>query len=949
MGALLLVVASGCTGPEPLRVAFMGPTSGPGAAGALAAVRAVELVLDGVNAAGGVDGRRLDLVVYDDGNDPERARANAAAIVDEASAIAVIDHSLRASSVAAGPVFQAGGLPVVTSAATSVTLTQDSSWYFRTIYNDRTQGRALAAYVRYALAAGSIGIVHDTEPYGAYLSDVIQDAAAEVELEVGGVWAFDPDAADLAGRFEVIAAAATEVAPQVLLLATGLESAVELVKLLRDRDFGGEIMVADSLASQAFAAGFRRLPEERSRPGFYTDGIYAAVPFLFDGAHRRAAEFAGDFTARFDEAPDWHAALAADAAMVVTEALRRAQLSVGAGAMQGDRAALRAALADIGPVAPVAGITGPIWFDSSGDVEKPVPMGLFLNGDIVSAFAQLSALPAAGAEDGNDQVLDPARLFSFGDQLLYRTELAHVGARARRFDEQRLSEGLFEVEFDIWFRHQGDRDVEDIVFTNAVNPVELGDPVDEHIREGRHYRLFSTRGLFRADTNMASYREHILSVDFRHRERDRLDLILAFDPVGMNLSGVVTRAQRVARGRDLLGADSAWAVSDVFFDEEVADEPTLGHPDYLHGARPMRHFSKMSIGVVLKPAALTLRGSLPAGASGQVAAAALVASLLLFFVGRRTTSPQIFGLQAGAILVLLVAVETPMADWALREGNPRLVTQLSRAFDLLWWLIPALLLVLAIERLGWRRAEERSGTQVPSLLRWSVASTVFLLASFGVVAFVYGHTMTGLLATSGVVAMIVGLAIQLNITNLFAGVALNLERPFAVGDWIMIHGRRPEPEDSVIGMVIDINWRTTRLRTTDGSVVVIPNGSISEKTITNFMRPGEASRFALSFTVDERVPTDTVIGVIREAVGEVTGVDRPGPVSDPAPSVRINRVTEMGIEYTVRYWIVPRQVSPHQARHIVNESVLRGLCDAGIGLAHPRRVYEKRTTEGTGR
>ena len=50
---------------------------------------------------------------------------------------------------------------------------------------------------------------------------------------------------------------------------------------------------------------------------------------------------------------------------------------------------------------------------------------------------------------------------------------------------------------------------------------------------------------------------------------------------------------------------------------------------------------------------------------------------------------------------------------------------------------------------------------------------------------------------------------------------MNLERPFRVGDWIMIHGRTPDPDASVIGMVIDINWRTTRLKTADDTVIVI--------------------------------------------------------------------------------------------------------------------------------
>jgi branched-chain amino acid transport system substrate-binding protein len=183
--------------------------------------------------------------------------------------------------------------------------------------------------------------------------------------------------------------------------------------------------------------------------------------------------------------------------------------------------------------------------------------------------------------------------------------------------------------------------------------------------------------------------------------------------------------------------------------------------------------------------------------------------------------------------------------------------------------------------------------------------------------------------------------VQLNITNIFAGVALNLERPFRVGDWIMIHGRTPDPDASVIGMVIDINWRTTRLKTADDTIIVIPNGVISEKIITNFEAPSEMSRFELYFTVDQSVPHERVIDVIRAGVNVVVGAEKGGPLAEPPPKVRIDRVDETGIVYVVRYRILPSEVSPLQARHNINESVLRHLREAGIELAYPRRrIYE---------
>ncbi len=288
-----------------------------------------------------------------------------------------------------------------------------------------------------------------------------------------------------------------------------------------------------------------------------------------------------------------------------------------------------------------------------------------------------------------------------------------------------------------------------------------------------------------------------------------------------------------------------------------------------------------------------------------------------------------------------MTAEPVLGNWLNGSTTSSQLAQLTRSFGVLWWIVPAFLVTVAIQRFVWRPAEARTGTPVPTLLRYFVAFIIFALALFGVVAFVFDYRLTGLLATSGVLAMIIGLAVQLNITNIFAGVALNLERPFRVGDWIMIHGRTPDPDASVIGMVIDINWRTTRLKTADDTEIVIPNGVISEKTITNFNAPSEMSRFQLYFTVDQSVLHERVIDVIQAGVNAVIGAEKGGPLAEPAPKVRIDRVNETGIVYVVRYRILPSDVSPRQARHNINESVLRQLREAGIELAYPgRRIYE---------
>jgi hypothetical protein len=141
-------------------------------------------------------------------------------------------------------------------------------------------------------------------------------------------------------------------------------------------------------------------------------------------------------------------------------------------------------------------------------------------------------------------------------------------------------------------------------------------------------------------------------------------------------------------------------------------------------------------------------------------------------------------------------------------------------------LLIAFLLIHVIEILLWRRMEKKAGQSIPNLVRGMVAFIIYTIAFFMIVAFVFGKTLTGLLATSGVLAMVIGLAIQMNISNIFSGLAINLERPFKIGDIVKIDGH--------LGKVENMNWRTTRIRSVWNWSVTIPNHQAAETIILNY-------------------------------------------------------------------------------------------------------------------
>jgi small-conductance mechanosensitive channel/CRP-like cAMP-binding protein len=226
--------------------------------------------------------------------------------------------------------------------------------------------------------------------------------------------------------------------------------------------------------------------------------------------------------------------------------------------------------------------------------------------------------------------------------------------------------------------------------------------------------------------------------------------------------------------------------------------------------------------------------------------------------------------------------------------------------------------------------------QVPRLLKDLTAFLIYAIAGTGVMAFVFQKPVTGFWATSGVAGIVLGIALRNIILDVFTGLAVNLDRPYTIGDWIMIVDNPGDKDGNLIGCVEEINWRTTRLRTASNNMLVVPNNIMGQKVVTNFMAPGEESRFELEFTLDFSVPSERAIRVLTAAVMAVA--DSPeGPLSDPAPKARVTGISDMGVRYSLRYWTIPRQASPVRVRHTVITSVLQHLHQAGMTLAYPKQ------------
>jgi small-conductance mechanosensitive channel len=165
------------------------------------------------------------------------------------------------------------------------------------------------------------------------------------------------------------------------------------------------------------------------------------------------------------------------------------------------------------------------------------------------------------------------------------------------------------------------------------------------------------------------------------------------------------------------------------------------------------------------------------------------------------------------------------------------------------------------QREGVRPGERTLGAAaafIVNLVVWSVV-TLVVLANFGV-------EVTALVSGFGIGGIAAALAVQNVLGDLFAALSLYVDRPFDIGDFVVV--------DTYKGTVEKISWRSTQLRSLDGELVILSNGDLARARVRNFKRMTER-RVVVHFGVEYSTPTDTLQKIptlVRDAVGEVEGL-----------------------------------------------------------------------------
>ncbi len=275
-----------------------------------------------------------------------------------------------------------------------------------------------------------------------------------------------------------------------------------------------------------------------------------------------------------------------------------------------------------------------------------------------------------------------------------------------------------------------------------------------------------------------------------------------------------------------------------------------------------------------------------------------------------------FGFFVGFTTLLLIAGVNPSDPTPTTAHSIRYV--LTGVFKIVWWLAAASLLT------GFFRAALvfKRQPRETRFLQDLIAGAIYIGAVLAIIANVFNMPVSGLLAASGVIAIVLGLALQSTLGDVFSGVVLNLAKPYHPGDWITLDG-------GLQGRVVETNWRATQLLTLDNDLAIVPNSVIAKARIVNASTQIRAHGVTIAVRLDPGVAPGRGRAMLAMALLNSNRILR-----IPPPQVTVQSLDATALECEVRFFVTSIEQG-NEAKSELFDMIFRHAAAAGIRLAAP--------------
>ncbi len=373
LAPIAVLLLSACSGgadqPKEIVVGEYGSLTGAQATFGLSTKNGIELATDALNAKGGIGGVKVRIVVEDDQGKPEEAATAVGKIISQDRPVAVLGEVASTNSLAAAPMLQTNGIPMISPSSTNPKVTEQGDFIFRVCFIDPFQGTAVAKFAYNSKQLKNVGILKDVKSdYSTGLAQYFTETFTKMGGAIADEEAYSQGDVDFKAQLTAMIAKNPDA-----IFIPGYYTDVGLIaRQARDLGFKGPFLGGDGWDS----AELTKIGGDAIAGGFFTNH------YAVDDPNPVVQDFITKYNAKYHEKPDGLAALGYDSAQVLYAAMAEvakdpkmaAELADRSSvpATEGDRKAARAALRDVlAHTVSYPGVTGNITIDDHRNAQKP--------------------------------------------------------------------------------------------------------------------------------------------------------------------------------------------------------------------------------------------------------------------------------------------------------------------------------------------------------------------------------------------------------------------------------------------------------------------------------------------------------------------------------------------------------------------------------------------------
>jgi branched-chain amino acid transport system substrate-binding protein len=350
--------ANSDSGSNEIVVGEFGSLTGTTATFGISTKNGIDMAVDEVNKAGGLLGKKVRIVVEDDQGKPEEAQTVVTKLINKDQVIAVLGEVASSRTMAAAPVAQQNGIPLISPSSTNPKVTEIGDYIFRVCFIDPFQGLVMAKFAANTLKVKNVAVLRDIKnDYSVGLADVF----VENFKKLGGNIVADESYSEGDTDFSAQLTSIKSRNPQAVFLPGYYTEVGLVVRQAKNLGLSVPFMGGDGWDS----------PKLVEIGGEAVNGTYYSNHFSVADPNPAIQKFVTDYKTRYGETPDALAGLGFDAAGVLFDAIKRANST--------DGAKIRDAIAE---TKDYAGITGRITLDKDRNAVKPAVILQVKNGKL---------------------------------------------------------------------------------------------------------------------------------------------------------------------------------------------------------------------------------------------------------------------------------------------------------------------------------------------------------------------------------------------------------------------------------------------------------------------------------------------------------------------------------------------------------------------------------------